>query len=101
MIEIHGDIRIDTRIILDRKIIKHFAINVSIIRENGDTEDIFRVDTAHKGLHKMRFWISTEPEYMEKIRKEDYANDFNEWAKTVDESFITWVKTYKQKKGLL
>lgn len=101
MIEIHGDVRIDTRIILDKKIVKHFAINVAIVRENGDTEDVFRVDTAHKGLHKMKFWISPEPEYIEKSRKGNYTNDFNEWLKVVDENFRTWVKTYKQKKGIL
>ena len=101
MIEVHGDVRIDTRILLERKIIRHFAINVAIIRENGDTEDVFRVDTAHKGLHKMRFWISIEPEYLEKARKENYNNEFNEWTKNVDENFVSWVKTYKQTKELL
>jgi len=100
IIEIHSDVRIDTRMIIDRKIIRHFAINVAIIQENGDTEDVFRVDTAHKGLHKMRFWISAEPEYIEKTRKENYTNDFNEWAKIVDENFASWAKTYKRKKGL-
>lgn len=101
MIEVHDDVRIDTRIILDKKVVKHFAINVAIIRENGYMEDVFRVDTAHRGLHKMRFWISPEPEYTEKIRKENYTNDFNEWIKIVDENVRTWVKAYKQRKGLV
>lgn len=98
MIEIHDDIRIDTRIILDKKIVKHFAINVAIIRENGNAEDVFRVDTAHRGLHEMRFWISPEPKYLEKNKKKNYKNDFDEWVKTVDESFRIWVKTYKEKR---
>ncbi len=100
-IETYDNIRIDTRIILDKKAVKHFAINVAIIREDGKTEDVFRVDTAHEGLHEMKFWISSEPKYLEKTKKEDYTHDLNQWVQIVDENFRTWVKTYKERKGLL
>src|SRR3989344_2937581 len=98
--EIKDDIRIDYRFIIEKGKIKHFSINVSILKENK-SEDVFRVDTAHKGLHVQKFWISPKPKYLENKRKENYNSEFNYWRKEVKENFERWAKIYiKKKEGL-
>ncbi len=92
------DIRIDFRFEIEDGRIRHFCINVCLIEKEG-TEDVFRVDTAHKGLHVQKFWISNEPKYLENKRKDEYNPEFNYWKREVLENFENWVKLYKDKKG--
>lgn len=92
------DKRIDIRFMLERGTIKHFAINVAILTDDK-TEDVFRVDTAHKGLHVMKFWISPKPKYLEEERKDNYNSEFSRWKKEVIESCVRWVELYKKAKG--
>lgn len=90
--------RIDFRLVIEKGKVVHFSINIAIITESG-MEDVYRVDTAHKGLHEQRFWISSKPKYSEKTRKTDYTQDFNEKKREALENFARWVKLYKNKSG--
>ncbi|MBI4170309.1 MAG: hypothetical protein HY514_01335 [Candidatus Aenigmarchaeota archaeon] len=94
---IKNDIRIDVRFIKEKKRIVHFAINVALLID-GKAEDVFRIDTAHKGLHVMRFWISTKLKYLENKRKDDYRYEFNKWKKEVIENFEKWAEIYRRTK---
>jgi len=95
---IEDDARIDVKLIIEKGMIRHFAINVAILLD--DTyEDVYRIDTAHKGLHEQRFWISKVPTYLEEYRKEDYKQEFLEAKKSVLENFKKWIELHKNKRG--
>ena len=90
------DIRIDFRFEIQKGKIGHFCINVCLIGKER-AEDVFRVDTAHKGLHIQKFWISNKPKYLERQRKENYNTEFNYWKREVLENFERWVRSYKKR----
>lgn len=94
---IDDDMRIDMRFEVESGDIKHFAINVALLM-NDRAEDVFRVDTAHKGLHIMKFWLSPEPKYLETKRKDMYNAEFSEWKKEVMDNCRRWIEMYKKKK---
>lgn len=93
---IEEDARIDFRFIVEQGKIRHFSINVSIIIESKNI-DVYRVDTAHKGLHEQRFWINLKPKYLEKEKKDDYTTVFNQKKQAVLENFKKWVYLFKSK----
>lgn len=95
---IEDDARIDVRMIIDKGKIKHFAINVAVLFDDA-CEDVYRVDTAHDGLHEQKFWISDAPVYFEKNRREDHNQEFSEAKKKVLENFKKWIELYKNKRG--
>ena len=89
-------IRVDARGLMRRKKLIYFAINVSL--SDGDEEnDVFRVDTAHRGLHVRKFWIGSEPKYLEEKRKEDYTVEFREWSREVSNQCRRWCAFWKKK----
>ena len=93
---IEDDAQIDFRLEIENGKVVHFSINLSIITDKGNI-DIYRVDTAHQGLHEQKFWISPKPKYIEKRRKENYDSDYSQKKKEVLENFEKWVKLYKNK----
>lgn len=93
---IENDAQIDFRLVIENGKIVHFSINLSLITEKENI-DVYRVDTAHKGLHEQRFWISPKPKYLEKKRKENYNSEYNQKKKEVLENFERWIKLYKNK----
>lgn len=97
VLKINGDAaRIDIRKLSKDYRIVHFAINVSILRDDAH-HDVFRVDTAHKGLHVQKFWISPEPIYLEGEKKDNYRNEFDKWVETVFENYERWCRMWKEK----
>jgi hypothetical protein len=92
--QIDENIRLDFKMIFEGRKITYFAINVAIIDDG--MEDVFRIDTAHKGLHMMKFWVSPEPKYLERAKKGEYNHEFNEWKKDVLKNYKRWVDLYKR-----
>lgn len=90
------DGRIDWRMLIRKGRVVHFAINVSILDEEK-CRDVFRIDTAHRGLHVQKFWISPKPSYMEAKRKDDYTADFREWKREVFENAKRWCRLWEEK----
>ena len=95
---VEGNARLDFKLEIELRKIKHFSINVALISENG-SEDVFRVDTAHERLHTQKFWISPEPAWLEDEGKGDYLQDFLYWKKEVLENFERWIELFRKKKG--
>lgn len=93
---IEDDARIDFRFEIEKGKIVHFSINISIMTDDGNI-DVYRVDTAHQGLHEQKFWISPKPKYLEKERKDNYNDEFNRRKKEILENFGRWAKLYKRK----
>lgn len=92
-----GDTRIDIRHIVDGKgRVKHFAINVALIRGNK-AHDVFRVDTAHEYLHVQRFWISHKPEVLKTEKKDNYTGDFGYWKDKILKEYEEYIKEYQKK----
>jgi len=93
---IENNIRTDFRFIMDKGKVKYFCINVSLLK-GTERKNVFRVDTAHKGLHFQKFWISNEPKYLENKRKDDYKSDFVQWKREVKENYRRWVENFRKK----
>lgn len=87
-----GDVvRLDFRWIIEKRRIKDFAINVSLL-EDDKADDVFRVDTKHGYLHEQRFWRTPKPVALDM----DYNTAFVEKKKEVLENYERWVKLFKE-----
>lgn len=76
------------------KIVK-FSINMSILGEL-ETEEVYRIDTAHGVMHEHKFWQS---EKAKKIIETDYNKVFNDKRKEVSENYLKWCILFKKKKS--
>ena len=92
-ITIDENIRIDIRFKREKKEIKDFAINVSLMNEDL-AEDVYRVDTKHGHLHEQKFWVSEKPMDLESdyssytkaflVKKEEVRNNYKKWVKNYE-----------------
>ena len=86
--------RIDFKWKIEKRRIRHFSINLSILEEERSV-DVYRVDTEHGFVHEHRLWKTKEPERLNM----DYNKAFIEKKNEVLQNYERWILLFKNKQG--